>query len=42
MKKWVKVLEKSDSTQYIFTSDPDGKFDAVKAAINEINSRKNK
>jgi len=42
MKKWVNILEKSDATQYIFTADNDGKFDAIKAALNEINSRKNK
>lgn len=42
MKEWVKIIEKSDATKFVFPTDSDGSFDVVKAAINEVNNRKNR
>lgn len=42
MNDWVKIIEKSDVTKFVFPRDTDGSFDVVKAAINEVNNRKNR
>ena len=39
---WVTIIEKSDATKFMFPTDTNNSFEVVKAAINEVNRRKNK
>ena len=42
LNEWVKILEKSKITKLEYPTIFEKDFEVVKAAINEINSRKNK